>query len=215
MPTSLDSTPTTTSEALNSTTSSKTAGGEGSGNEPGLDDTESYFSISSSSVPVNLPPTRSSALRPTPINLPLTFKQSVRKAIQQRLRRYAGKLDPNTSREIELGISDAIDLALRILERSHKQQNILPFTDTSTSVRLRSAVLSSVLRDVANNVLQGSLKAISFSGQRFLTVLSQGTAPKLMLTSHTMPPSYEMINLDVSSRAQSLLIPGGWDQDQD
>ncbi|KIM55555.1 hypothetical protein SCLCIDRAFT_30269 [Scleroderma citrinum Foug A] len=131
------------------------------------------------------------------------------------LRRYAGKLDPNTSREIELGISDAIDLALRILERSHKQQNILPFTDTSTSAHLRSTVLSSVLRNVANNILQGSLKAISFSGRCFLTVLSQGTAPKLMLTSHTTPPSYEMINLDVSSQAQSLLIPGGWDQDQD
>jgi len=66
-------------------------------------------------------------------------------------------------------------------------------------VHLRSAVVSSVLRDVASNVLEGSLNAIHFSGQCFLKVLSRGAAPKLMLMSHTTPHAYKMARLDVSS----------------
>ena len=72
-----------------------------------------------------------------------------------------------------------------------------------------------MLRNIASNVLEGSLNAIRFSGRRFLKVLSWGAASKLMLMSHTTPHAYEMATLDVSSQAQSPLIPGGWDQDQD
>ncbi|KIK12196.1 hypothetical protein PISMIDRAFT_18916 [Pisolithus microcarpus 441] len=169
----LNSTTTTTLETLDSASSFKTAAGNDNEDESVSADEGLYFSASSSLssssvVIVNSSPTTSFPLQPTSINLPLAFKQSVRRAVQRRLRRYAPKLDPETCKVIELGISDAIDLALRILERSHKPPNMLPFTGTAAAThfpvipaapaRLRSAALSSVLSHLANNFLTHELQ---------------------------------------------------------
>ena len=89
------------------------SGDDNDGDESSLGSDYESCSLSSSIVPVNFP---------TSIDLPPTFKYSVCKAVQWRLKRYAGKLDPNTSREVELGITEAINLALRILERTHRSQ---------------------------------------------------------------------------------------------
>jgi len=90
------------------------------------DDNESCLSL-----PVDFP-TKSLALQPTSIDLPFAFKNSIRKAVRWRLKRYAGKLDPNTSREVELGITEAVDLAIRILERTHRPQVIATTSHSST-----------------------------------------------------------------------------------
>ena len=95
------------------------------------DDNESCLSVSSSIVPVNFP-TRNFALQPTSIDLPLAFKYSIRKAVQRQLKRYAGTLDPNTTREVELGITEAINLAIRILERTHRPQVSATTSHSST-----------------------------------------------------------------------------------
>ncbi|KAI6094574.1 hypothetical protein F5141DRAFT_1223626 [Pisolithus sp. B1] len=210
------STTTTTSDTLNTTPASR---------QP-LDksvsvDNESYFSASSSSaVLVNHSPTASSASRPTSINLSPAFKQSVRRAVQRRLRRYARELDPHASREVELSILEAIDLALRILERSHGPQNMAPFVGiiaashspvtTSISTHLCPTTLSSLLYNVANHAVQGSLKAICLSGKHLLTALNP------VAKSTSVPHTYEMARLDVPvPQAQSVFIPGEWDRDQD
>ncbi|KAI6159407.1 hypothetical protein EDD17DRAFT_1762459 [Pisolithus thermaeus] len=216
-----NSTTTATSETLDSTSSFKRAAGNDDDNESVSSDSESYFSASSSPsvVLVNLSPTTSSGVQPT-INLPLAFKQSVQRAVQWRLRRYAHELDPETCREVELSISDTVDLAERILERSHKL-NMLPFAGTVAGTHLpvtalapacfHSATINSVLSCVANNVLQGSLKAIHLSGEHLLAVLTPRTVTKLTL----MPRTYKMARLDISMpQTQSPLVPGEWDQDQ-
>ncbi|KAI6116944.1 hypothetical protein EDD16DRAFT_1701718 [Pisolithus croceorrhizus] len=200
-----NSTTTATSETLDSTSSFKRAAGDDDDNESVSSDGESYFSALSSPsvILVNPSPTTSSGVQPTSINLPLAFKQSVQRAVQWQLRHYACKLDPKTCREVELSISDAVDLAARILERSHKP-NMLPFAGTVAGTHLpvtalapahfRSATINSVLSRIANNVLQGSLKAIHLSGEHLLAVLTPRTATKLTLTPHT----YEMARLDIS-----------------
>ncbi|KAI6126696.1 hypothetical protein F5141DRAFT_1060412 [Pisolithus sp. B1] len=207
-----NSTTTATSETLDSTSSFKRAAGDDDDDELVSSDGESYFSASSSLsvVLVNPSPTTSSGVQPTSINPPLAFKQSVRRAVQRWLRRYARELDPETCREVELSISDTVDLA-----------NMLPFAGTVAGThlpvaalapaRFRSATINSVLSRVANNVLQGSLKAIHLSGEHLLAVLTPRTATKLTLTPHT----YEMARLDISMpQTQSPLVPGEWDQDQ-
>ncbi|KAI6025358.1 armadillo-type protein [Pisolithus microcarpus] len=188
---------TTTSNTLNSTTSFKTA----------ASNHDKDKSVSGGGG--------SSALRPTPINLPPPFKKSVRRAVQRRLRRYARELDPHTSEEVELGLLDAIDLAVRILERSHRPQNMVPFVGivaashspvtASTTTRLRPTTLSSMLCNVANHAVQGSLKAIRLSGKHLLTVLN----PPAVAKSTLMPHTYEMARLEVPiPQGQSPLIPG-------
>ncbi|KAI6132494.1 hypothetical protein EDD16DRAFT_1699640 [Pisolithus croceorrhizus] len=220
------STTTTTSDTLNTTTSFKTAASNHDKDKSVSVDNESYFSASSSSaVLVNHSPMASSASRPTLINLSPTFKQSVRRAVQRRLRRYARELDPHASREVELSILDAIDLALRILERSHGpqpvySQNMAPFVGiiaashlpvtTSISTHLCPTTLSSLLYNVANHAVQGSLKAICLSGKHLLTALNP------VAKSTSVPHTYEMARLDIPvPQAQSVFIPGEWDRDQD
>ncbi|KAI6098633.1 hypothetical protein EDD17DRAFT_1516307 [Pisolithus thermaeus] len=212
---------TTTSDTLNTTTSFKTAASNRDKDKSVSVDNESYFSASSSSaVLVNHSPMASSASRPTSINLSPAFKQSVRRAVQRRLRRYARELDPHASREVELSILDAIDLALRILERSHGPQNMAPFVGiiaashspvtTSISTHLCPTTLSSLLYNVANHAVQGSLKAICLSGKHLLTALNP------VAKSTSVPHTYEMVRLDVPvPQAQSVFIPGEWDRDQD
>ncbi|KAI6161348.1 hypothetical protein EDD17DRAFT_1759429 [Pisolithus thermaeus] len=119
---------TMTSDTLNTMTSFKTATSNHDKDKLVSVDNESYFSaLSSLAVLVNHSPMASSTSRPTSINLSPAFKQSVQRAVQWQLRCYAHKLDPHTSGEVKLSILDAIDLALRILERSHGPQNMAPF----------------------------------------------------------------------------------------
>ncbi|KAI6126528.1 hypothetical protein F5141DRAFT_1060278 [Pisolithus sp. B1] len=210
-----------TLDTLNTTTSFKTAASNHDKDKSVSVDNESYFSASSSlAVLVNHSPMASSASRPTLINLSPTFKQSVRRAVQWRLRRYACKLDPHASGEVELSILDAIDLALRILERSHGPQNMAPFVGiiaashlpvtTLISMHLCPTTLSSLLYNVANHAVQGSLKVICLSGKHLLTALNP------VAKSTSVPHTYEMARLDVLvPQAQSVLIPGEWDWDQD
>ncbi|KAI6133429.1 hypothetical protein EDD16DRAFT_1514563 [Pisolithus croceorrhizus] len=200
-----NSTTTATSETLDSTSSFKRAAGDDDDDESVSSDGKSYFSASSSPsvILVNPSPTTSSGVQPTSINLPLAFKQSVQRAVQRRLRRYARELDPETCREVELSISDAVDLA-----------NMLPFAGTIAGThlpvtalapaRFRSAIINSVLSRVANN-------AIRLSGEHLLAALTPRTATKLTLTPHT----YEMARLDISMpQTWSPLVPGEWDRDQ-
>ncbi|KAI6008627.1 hypothetical protein EDC04DRAFT_2906990 [Pisolithus marmoratus] len=219
-----DLTTTTVSETHSSTTSFKTAVSDHREDKSVPADDESYFSASSASVVlVNPSPPMKSV--PISLNLPLAFKQSVQRAVQRRLRRYAGKLDPHTAREVEASISDAVDLALRILERSHRPQNMPPLVGTSASdltaaasmsAHHSPAIIGSVLCDVINNALQSSLKAIRSSGRHYFTVLRPRAAPKPTLTPCATPHTYEMARLDASMpQVQSPLVPGAWDQDQD
>ncbi|KAI6128855.1 hypothetical protein EDD17DRAFT_1514929 [Pisolithus thermaeus] len=217
---------TTTSDTLNTTTSFKTAASNCDKDKSVSVDNESYFSASSSSaVLVNHSPTASSASRPTSINLSPAFKQSVRRAVQQRLRRYARELDPHASREVELSILDAIDLALRILERSHGPQPFTPriwcpswasLQQVTRQSLLRSQRISALLLSVPcyttllTHAVQGSLKAICLSGKHLLTALNP------VAKSTSVPHTYEMVRLDIPvPQAQSVFIPGEWDRDQD
>ncbi|KAI6119032.1 hypothetical protein EDD16DRAFT_1519586 [Pisolithus croceorrhizus] len=216
-----DAITTMTSDTLNSTTSFKTAASNHDKDKLVSVDNELYFSaLSSSAVLVNHSPMASSALRPTLINLSPAFKQSVRRAVQWQLKHYAHKLDPHTSGEIKLSILDAIDLALRIFERSHGPQNMAPFmgiiaashlpVTASISTCLCPTTLSSLLYNIANHAVQGSLKAICLSWKHLLTVLHP------VAKSTSVPNTYEMARLDIPiPQAQSALIPGKWDQDQD
>ncbi|KAI6124667.1 hypothetical protein EV401DRAFT_2068706 [Pisolithus croceorrhizus] len=211
----LDLITTSTLDTLNSMTSFKTATSKQCPSSLLI-----YFPKMNLSVLVNPSPTTSSTLGPTLINLPPTFKQSVQSAVQWWLRHYACKLDPHISGDVKLSILDAIDLALRILERSHGPQNMVPFVGivvtnhspvtTSISAHLCPTTLSSVLYNIANHAVQGSLKAICLSGKHLFTVLNP------VAKSTLVPNTYEMVRLDVPiCQAQRPLIPGKWDQDQD
>ncbi|KAI6137998.1 hypothetical protein EDD17DRAFT_1516984 [Pisolithus thermaeus] len=187
------STTTTTSDTLNTTTSFKTATSNHDKDKSVSVDNESYFSASSSSaVLVNHSPMASSASRPTSINLSPAFKQSVRRAVQWRLRCYASIYSQNMAPFVG------------IIAASH-----LPVT-TSISTHLCPTTLSSLLYNVANHAVQGSLKAICLSGKHLLTALNP------VAKSTSVPHTYEMARLDVPvPQAQSVFIPGKWDRDQD
>ncbi|KIM57176.1 hypothetical protein SCLCIDRAFT_29020 [Scleroderma citrinum Foug A] len=71
--------------------------------------------------------TQSINYRSSSLNLSPKFKWSVKRAIQCRMRRYNQSLDPSVCKEVELSVLDAVDLAVRIIERSHCQQiNLCP-----------------------------------------------------------------------------------------
>ena len=66
--------------------------------------------------------TQSINYRSSSLNLSPKFKRSVKRAIRHCMRRYNQSLYPSVCKEVELSVSDAVNLAVRIIERSHCQQ---------------------------------------------------------------------------------------------
>ena len=66
--------------------------------------------------------TQSINYRSSSLNFSPKFKRSVKRAIRHHMRRYNQSLDPSVCKEVELSVSDAVDLAVRIIKRSHCQQ---------------------------------------------------------------------------------------------
>ena len=58
--------------------------------------------------------TQSINYRSSSLNLSPKFKQSVKRAIRRHMRRYNQSLNPSVCKEVELSVSDAVDLAVRI-----------------------------------------------------------------------------------------------------